>query len=88
MAPIDNSDKLDRLLMETNDIRVHITHIDAKLTQHIEHTIPDMKKQLHSQEDRLRAVEMEGAANKVKLGLWGGIAGLVAIVWQTISFLT
>lgn len=80
--------KLDRLLIELNDIRVQIAHIDAKLSQHIEHTIPKIERLSSDNAKKIRELELSDARTQIKVGLWGGLAGVAAMVWQVISLLT
>lgn len=55
----------------------------AQLGKELEH----LSKAITSLESRLRTVEVDNATTKVKVGLWGGIAGVASLVWQAITHL-
>lgn len=54
----------------------------ADSIEHLDNRIHDVEQR---HDDRIRAVEVEQSAIKVRVGLWGGIAGIAALAWHTLK---
>lgn len=75
---------------QLTDIRERLVRVETLLTESLiglKISVDRLNDNFVNLEERMRIVEVDQAVTKVRVGFWGGIAGIVSVVWHLVGAL-